>query len=104
MTIATGAARVPLESLPDSYPLDGYPLTVQALDGAAFLVAADDITSDAAETALMSAIGVTELMLTGGTDRFGVRWLLEIPADSLTYSMGQFVTTLRCSVAMALRQ
>ena len=103
VTIATGAARVPLESLPDSYPLDGYPLTVQALEGAAFLVAADDITSDAAETALMSAIGVTELMLTGGTDRFGVRWLLEIPADSLTYSMAQFVTTLRCSVAMALR-
>jgi hypothetical protein len=94
---------VPLDGLPESYALEGFPLTAQALDGAAFLVSADDITADPAETSLMAAIGVTELILTGGRDEFGVQWLLEIPADSLTYSMGQFVTTLRCSVAMALR-
>jgi diguanylate cyclase (GGDEF)-like protein len=103
VTTAYGAARVPDDNLLGSYPLENYPLSVQALNGAAFLIAADDITSDAAETGLMSAIGVTELLMTGGVDRFGIKWLLEIPADSLTYSMAQFVTTVRCAVALALR-
>ena len=100
---AYGAARVPDDNLPDSYILADFPLTLRAIDGEVFLVSSDDITSDSAETALMSSIGVTELMMTGGTDQYGVRWLLEIPADSLTYSMSPFLNTLRCGVALALR-
>jgi diguanylate cyclase (GGDEF)-like protein len=103
VTTATGAARVPDDNLPDSYLLDDFPLSQQALGGAAFLIAADDLTSDPAETALMLAVGVTEMIMTGGSDRYGNRWLLEIPADSLTYPVGQFLTTVRCAVALALR-
>ncbi len=103
VTTAYGRARIPDDDLPDTYALSDFPLTQQALSGRAVVLDVDDITSDPAETVLMSSIGVTELLMMGGTDRFGTRWLVEIPADSLTYPLAGFANVLRAAVAMALR-
>jgi len=103
VTTDHGRARIADDDLPDTYRLADYPLTQQALAGRAVVLEIDDLSSDPAETILMSSIGVSELLMTGGTDRFGTRWLVEIPADSLTYPLAGFANVLRAAVAMALR-
>lgn len=103
VTTAYGAARIPDDNLPDSYTLSDFPMSQLALGGEVFILDVEDITSDPAETMLMSSIGVTELLMTGGVDRFGNGWLLEIPADSLSYPLKPYANVVRAAVALALR-
>jgi len=103
VTTAYGRARVPDDNLPDTYKVSEFPLSELALSGRAIVLDVDDITSDPAETILMSSIGVSALLMTGGTDRFGTKWLIEIPGDSLTYPLAPFANVMRSAVALALR-
>jgi hypothetical protein len=104
VTTAYGRARVPDDDLPDTYKVSEFPLSAIALGGRAIVLDVDDITSDPAETILMSSIGVSSLLMTGGTDRFGTKWLLEIPGDSLTYPLVPFANVVRSAVALALKE
>lgn len=104
VTTAYGRARVPDDDLPDTYKVSEFPLSAIALGGRAIVLDVDDIASDPAETILMSSIGVSSLLMTGGTDRFGTKWLLEIPGDSLTYPLVPFANVVRSAVALALKE
>jgi diguanylate cyclase (GGDEF)-like protein len=87
----------------DSYPLEEYPATYAALHGHAVLVDVDDPRSDPAETSLLALGGLAQMLMAGGADGDGDRWLLEVVGDALSTPMRAYTTVVRAGVALALR-
>ncbi len=88
---------------PETYPLDDYPATYAAITGSAVVVDVDDPRADPAEVGLLVLAGLAEMVMSGGTDPDGRRWLVEILGDELSASVRPYATVLRAGVALALR-
>ncbi len=87
----------------DSYPLEDYPATFAALSGRVVMVDVDDPRSDAAEVSLLSLAGLSQMLMAGGADSNGDRWLLEVVGDALSAPMHGYTSVLQAGVALALR-
>jgi diguanylate cyclase (GGDEF)-like protein len=84
------------------YPLEQYPMTAAAIEGAGFVL---DVTSDEcdpAEQALLSGAGYTRNLMAGGRDRLGGGWLVEVFTDEISAGVDHLGPTLRALVAVAL--
>jgi diguanylate cyclase (GGDEF)-like protein len=88
---------------PETYPLADYPATYAAVTGSVVVVDVDDPRADPAETALLVLAGLSEMVMSGGTDHDGRRWLVEILGDDLSTSVRPYATVLRAGAALALR-
>jgi diguanylate cyclase (GGDEF)-like protein len=89
---------------PESYRLDDYPATYAALSGHCVLVDVDDPRSDPAEASLLILAGMSEMVMCGGTDTEGHRWLVEVLGDDLSAPMRVYGSVLRAGIALALRR
>jgi diguanylate cyclase (GGDEF)-like protein len=88
---------------PETYPLGDYPATYAAVTGAAVVVDVDDPRADPAETALLVLAGLSEMVMSGGADPDGRRWLVEVLGDELSSPVRPYASVLRAGAALALR-
>jgi diguanylate cyclase (GGDEF)-like protein len=88
---------------PETYPLADYPATYAAVTGSAVVVDVDDPRADPAETALLVLAGLSEMVMSGGADPDGRRWLVEVLADELSSPVRPYASVLRAGAALALR-
>ena len=66
----------------EEYPLADYPRTAAILErGGGFVVAADDVTADPAERALLAEWGHVAVLAAAAVDRDGAGWLVELFGD-----------------------
>jgi diguanylate cyclase (GGDEF)-like protein len=86
----------------DTYDVDDYPATYAALTGRCIVVDADDPRSDPAEVALLMLGGLSEMVMSGGSDANGDRWVVEICGDELSAPVRSYASVLRAGVAIAL--
>jgi hypothetical protein len=85
------------------FPVEEFPASYAAASGRVVVVDVDDPRSDAAETALLMAGGLTEMLMSGGADVGQAAWLVEIVGDELSAPMRPYANVLRSAVAVALR-
>jgi diguanylate cyclase (GGDEF)-like protein len=88
----------------DEFPVDDYPASYAAASGQAVYVGVEDPSSDPAEVALLAAGSLSEMLMTGGPDGAGARWLLEVTGDELSSSVRPYVGVARALAAVALRR
>lgn len=86
----------------DGYAVSDFPASQRACEGRAVVVAADDPEADPAEVAILAAGGFVEMVMAGGQDASGDRWLVELFADELSVPVTDYALALRAGVAMAL--
>jgi diguanylate cyclase (GGDEF)-like protein len=86
----------------DAYDIDDFPATYAALTGHCIVVDVDDPRSDPAEVSLLMLGGLSEMVMCGGADPDGDRWVLEICADELSAPVRPYTSVLRAGVALAL--
>jgi len=87
----------------DVYDLDDYPATFAALGGRAVVVDVDDTRSDQREVELLVMSGLSEMLMCGGSDPTGDRWLLEVLCDELSAPARPYISVMAAGVALALR-
>jgi diguanylate cyclase (GGDEF)-like protein len=108
-TIESGVARVGDDNdsarffTATEFPVEEFPASYAAASGRVVVVDVDDPRSDAAETALLMAGGLTEMLMSGGADVGQAAWLVEIVGDELSAPMRPYANVLRSAVAVALR-
>lgn len=88
----------------DEFPVEEFPASYAAASGQVVVVDVEDPRSDPAETALLMAGGLAEMLMTGGSDGAGAAWLLEVVGDELSAPMRPYANVLRAAVAVALRR
>jgi diguanylate cyclase (GGDEF)-like protein len=84
------------------FDLAEYPYTAAVLDGGGAVLLTTDPDIDAAELAVLDAGGYTGVLMAGGPDRVGDRWLVEVYVDEISAELGPLGPTLRALVACAL--
>ena len=84
------------------YDVGHLPATWAALTGRCIVVDVDDPRSDQAEVSLLMLAGVSELVMSGGADPDGARWLVEVLGDELSATVRPYAAVLRACVAVAL--
>jgi diguanylate cyclase (GGDEF)-like protein len=87
----------------EDYLVDEYPSTFAALGGRAVVVDVDDARSDQREVELLVMSGLSEMVMCGGSDQDGNRWLLEVLCDELSAPVRPYVSVMAAGVALALR-
>ncbi len=84
------------------YDLADFPITARVVEGGAELISADDVATDPAELALLSAAGWTANLMAGARDFEGGGWLVEVFTDEISAPVTKLAPTLRALVALAL--
>ncbi len=108
-TVEAGVARVGDDNdgarffAANEFPVEEFPASYAAATGQVVVVDVDDPRSDPAETALLMAGGLAEMLMTGGADVGQGAWLLEVVGDELSAPMRPYANVLRAAVAVALR-
>ena len=86
----------------DEFPVEEFPASYAAASGQVVVVDVDDARSDPAETALLMAGGLSEMLMSGGADAGHAAWLVEVVGDELSAPMRPYANVLRAAVAVAL--
>ena len=84
------------------YELEAFPATRWALAGHGVHVQVDDPDSDPPEIALLTGLGMRELLMAGGAAPDGTRWLVEVYGDDITAPLRPYVAALTAALALAL--
>ena len=87
----------------EDFKVDDFPSTFAALGGRAVVVDVDDSRSDPREVELLVMSGLSEMVMCGGSDQEGNRWLLEVLCDELSAPVRPYVSVMAAGVALALR-
>lgn len=88
----------------DEFPVDDFPASYAAASGQVVVVDVDDARSDPAETSLLMAGGLSEMVMSGGPDSAGTSWLLEVVGDALSSPLRPYAGVARAAAAVALRR
>lgn len=88
----------------DEFPVEEFPASYAAASGQVVVVDVDDPRSDPAETALLMAGGLAEMLMSGGADAGAAAWLVEVVGDELSAPMRPYANVLRAAVAVALHR
>ncbi|MGD9954747.1 MAG: GGDEF domain-containing protein [Candidatus Nanopelagicales bacterium] len=88
----------------DEFPVEEFPASYAAASGQVVVVDVDDPRSDPAETALLMAGGLSEMLMSGGADVGAAAWLVEVVGDELSAPMRPYANVLRAAVAVALHR
>ena len=88
---------------PEGYPIADFPATDAASRGHGPVMA--DVRTgegDPAELSILALEGCEALVMCGGVDAWGSRWVIEMHVDDLSSPMTSFVPALRVLVALAI--
>lgn len=87
-----------------AYSLSDFPQTATIIDGGVAVVLADDPEGDPDEVELIRRMGATSLIMAGGRETGGRRWLVEIYTDEVSSGVLDITVPLRVLTAIAVHE